>query len=306
MPWKKEDMPDLDGKVAVVTGANSGLGYETARALAEKNCEVVLACRNHDKANKARNKIEKEFRDPDLRIIELDLADLSSVNDFARRYREKYDRLDFMVNNAGVMHLPFRRTDFGFEYQFGVNHLGHFYLNSQLMELIEDTEDSRVVCVSSLLHKKAELEFDSLNDRESYNKKTAYADSKMANLLYAKELDSRFKQEEIDSKAVAVHPGYSDTNLQIRAAKTAGGKLKLAGMKAMNKVVAQSAEKGALPTLHGCTAELEGGEFIGPDGFKEIRGNPTQVEPDPRAENQELRQELWKFSEEELGINFEV
>ena len=303
MNWNTADMESLKGKVAVVTGANSGLGFETAKELARKKCEVVMACRDHDKASEARNKIEKELRDPDLRIIELDLADLNSINDFARRFREKYDRLDLMVNNAGVMHLPFKRTEFGFEYQFGVNHLGHFYLNSRLIDMIEETEDSRVVCVSSLLHKKAELEFDELNSEEDYDRKTAYGDSKMANLMHALELDKRFKEKDIDSKAIAVHPGYSDTNLQTRAA---GNHLKKAGTKLMNKVAAQSAEKGALPTLYACAAELEGGEFIGPDGFKQMRGYPTEVEPDERAEDKELRERLWEFSEDELGISFQI
>ncbi|MFB6100425.1 MAG: oxidoreductase [Candidatus Nanohalobium sp.] len=303
MTWTAEDMSSLEEKVAIVTGANSGIGFEATKELARKDCEVVMACRDREKANEARNEVEKELRDPDLRIIELDLADLNSINDFARRFKEKYDRLDFMVNNAGVMHLPFKRTEFGFEYQFGVNHLGHFYLNSRLIDMIEKTEDSRVVCVSSLLHRDAELDFEEMNNRESYDKKVAYGDSKMANLMYAKELDQRFKEKEVDSKAIAVHPGYSDTNLQARAA---GGRIKTAGMKLMNKVAAQSAEKGALPTLYACTAELKGGEFIGPDGFKQMRGNPTKVQPDERAEDRELRQKLWEFSEDELGISFGV
>lgn len=306
MSWTAENMDSLDGKVAVVTGANSGLGFETTKKLAEKGCEVVMACREHDKASEARNEIEKELRDPDLRIIELDLADLNSINDFARRFEEKYDRLDLMVNNAGVMHIPFSRTEFGFEYQFGVNHLGHFYLNSQLIDIIKETEDSRVISISSLLHRSAKLDFEDMNEEESYDKKTAYADSKMANLMYAKELNRKFEEKDVDSKAIAVHPGYSDTNLQMRAAKTTGGKLKLLGMRAMNKVLAQPAEKGALPTLYACSEDLEGGEFVGPDGFKEMRGNPTVVQPDERAEDEELREKLWKFSEEELGINFSV
>lgn len=306
MNWTTEDMDSLDGKVAVVTGANSGLGFHTTKNLAKKGYEVVMACRDHGKASEARYEIEQELRDPDLRIIELDLADLNSINDFARRFKEKYNRLDLMVNNAGVMHIPFRRTEFGFEYQFGVNHLGHFYLNSQFIDMIKETVDSRVISVSSLLHRSAELNFEGMNDEDSYDKKTAYADSKMANLMYAKELNRKFEEKDIDSKAFAVHPGYSDTNLQMRAAKTTGGKLKLLGMKAMNRAVAQSAEKGALPTLYACTESLEGGEFIGPDGFKEMRGSPTIVQPDKRAEDEGLRQKLWKFSEEDLGINFSV
>ena len=292
--------------VAIITGANSGIGFHATKKLAGKGLEVVMACRNHDKATQARKEIEEELRDPDLRIIELDLADLNSINDFARRFRENYDRLDLMVNNAGVMHLPFRRTEFGFEYQFGVNHLGHFYLNSQLVDLIKETEASRVVTVSSLLHKKGELNFEQLNDEESYDKNLAYGDSKLANLLYAKELDKRFKENEIDSKSIAVHPGYSDTQLQKKSFTESGNKIGLLVGKAMNFALAQSAESGSQPTVYACLQELEGGEFIGPDGFKQMRGKPTEVEPDERANNEELRTRLWDYSEDELGINFEL
>jgi NAD(P)-dependent dehydrogenase (short-subunit alcohol dehydrogenase family) len=265
-----------------------------------------MACRDREKANEARNRLEEELRTPDLRIIELDLADLNSINDFARKFREKYDRLDFMVNNAGVMQIPWKRTDFGFEYQFGVNHLGHFALNAQLIDLIEETEDSRVISVSSLLHRKAEMNFDLLNSEEDYDRSRAYADSKMANLMYARELDKRFKENNIDSKAFSAHPGYSDTNLQINSARKTGGLLKLAGMKLANKVIAQSPEKGCLPILYGLTEDLDGEEFIGPSGFKEIRGSPEIVEPDERANDEELRAKLWEFSEEELGIDFSI
>lgn len=299
-------MENSEDRVAIVTGANSGIGFHATKKLAEKDIEVVMACRDHDKATDARKSIEEDLRDPDIRIIELDLADLSSINDFARRFRENYDRLDLMVNNAGVMHLPFKRTDFGFEYQFGVNHLGHFYLNSQLIDTVKDTEDSRVVTVSSLLHKDSEMDFSQLNDKDSYDKKVAYADSKLANLLYAKELDRRFKENEIDSKSIAVHPGYSDTQLQKKSFVESGSKLGLLVGKAMNFALAQSAESGSQPTVHACLESLNGGEFIGPDGFKEMRGKPTQVQPDERANNKELRKELWEFSEEELGISFNV
>ena len=306
MSWTRENIGSIDGKVAVVTGANSGIGFEAAKTLADKGAEVVMACRVKTKADEARSRIEKDVQDPDIRIIELDLADLNSVNNFSRRFNEKYDRLDILVNNAGVMHIPFKRTDFGFEYQFGVNHLGHFVLTSNLMEVLEETENSRVVCVSSALHKKAELDFHSMNEEESYDKGTAYADSKMANLMFAKSLNKRFEKNDIDSIAVAVHPGYAATNLQIKSAKSTGGKLKVAGFKALNKVVAQSAEDGAMPTLYGATEDLDGGEFIGPSGFMEMRGSPKIVEPDERANNEELREELWEFSEEELGMKFEL
>ena len=305
MSWSRDEIGSLDGKVAIITGANSGIGFEAAKTLADKNAEVILACRSKEKADNARSRIEEVVKDPDLRIIELDLGDLNSIIGFAGRFKEKYDQLDILVNNAGVMMIPFQRTEFGFEYQFGVNHLGHFALTSNLMDLIKKTENSRVVCVSSGLHKSAKLNWVEINKEDSYDKKTAYGDSKMANLMFAKSLDEKFKENNIDSIAVAVHPGYADTNLQIRSAKTTGGRLKLAGMKTANKILAQSAEDGAMPTLYGCTSNLEGGEFIGPSGFMEMRGSPQIVEPDKRAKDKKLREKLWKFSEKQLDMKFE-
>lgn len=306
MNWKKENMRGMKGKTAIVTGANSGLGFETAKALAQRGCKVVLGCRSIEKGRNAQEKIEKELKESEVFLMKLDLADIESIRSFARKYRKKFEKLDLMINNAGVMHIPFRKTDFDFEYQFGVNHLGHFLLNSQLIDMIKETENSRVVSVSSLLHKRAELNFDKLNDRNFYDKNTAYADSKMANLLYAKLLNHKFYEKDIDSKAFAVHPGYASTNLQLRAAGSTGGKIKLLFTKVLNKLIAQSAKNGALPTLYACSEQLEGGEFIGPSGFKQLRGSPTEVEPDPIAEDRNLQKKLWNYSENQLEINYEV
>jgi len=306
MSWSRDEIGSLGGKVVVVTGANSGIGFEAAKTLAGKGAEVVLACRSKEKADDARIRIEEEVDDPDLRIIELDLGDLNSITKFAGRFKEKYRQLDILINNAGVMMIPFQRTSFGFEYQFGVNHLGHFALTSKLIDLIKKTENSRVICVSSALHKGAELNWSQMNKEDSYDKKTAYSDSKLANLLFAKSLDEKFKEKNIDAKAVAVHPGYADTNLQVRSAKTTGGRLKLMAMKTANKVLAQSAEDGAMPTLYACTSNLKGGEFIGPSGLMEMRGTPKKVEPDERANNKKLQQKLWTYSEKQLETKFKI
>jgi len=206
-----------------------------------------------------------------------------------------------------VMHLPFKRTDYGFEYQFGVNFLGHFLLNSKLIDIIEDTEDSRVVSVSSLLHKDGELDFEELNSEDSYDKRQAYADSKLAILVYAMELQRRFEEKEVDSKSIAVHPGYVDTQLHSKAAKHRDGTAKSLAYKSMTKALAQSPKKGALPSLYAaCSEKVVGGDFIGPRGFKKIRGLPEKAKPVEKAYDEELADQLWNFSEETMETEFTV
>lgn len=307
MAWTESDIPDLSGKNAVVTGANSGLGFETARMLSENGATVVMACRSIEKGRKAREKIEDEESSVDLRVMELDLASLDSVHSFAMKYMDSFDTLEVLVNNAGVMMIPWRTTEFGFEYQFGVNHLGHFALNAKLMDLVKQTEDSRVVSLTSLYHREAEMDFEKFNSVEHYDRKRAYSDSKMANLMYAKELNRRFENEGIDSRAAAAHPGYAATNLQKRAGRGYGGFVgaQLAGL--MNRALGQPAEQGALNTVYAATERsIEGGELVGPDGWKKWRGSPEVQEPDPRANNIELREKLWNYSERQLDIRLDV
>jgi NAD(P)-dependent dehydrogenase (short-subunit alcohol dehydrogenase family) len=307
MAWTESDIPDLSGKTAIVTGANSGLGFETARMMAENGATVVMACRDLKKGRKAREKIEDGDESADLRVMELDLASLDSIHSFASRYREGFESLDILVNNAGVMMIPWKTTEFEFEYQFGVNHLGHFALNSKLIDVIKSTEGSRVVSLTSLYHEKAEMDFEKFNSVEHYDRQRAYADSKMADLMFVEELNRRFNRENVDSKAAAAHPGYASTNLQKRAGRGYGGFVgaKLAGL--MNRTIGQPAEKGALNTMYAATnPEIEGGELIGPNGWKRMRGYPEVQEPDDRAQDIELRERLWSYSEKALDIKFEV
>lgn len=307
MSWTAEDIPDLEGKVSIVTGANSGIGFATTKLLAENGSKVVMACRNERKAKRAKEQIEAKDDTAELDVMVVDLANRSQIKVFSSNFEEKYERLDIMINNAGVMHTEFKRTDFGFEYQFGVNFLGHFLLNSELVDLIKETGGSRVVSVSSLLHRDAEMNFDKLNSEEEYDRKRAYADSKMAMILYASELQRRFEREEIDSKSVPVHPGFVDTPLHDKAASNMEGKIYPLAYRGAARTMAQSPEKGALPSLYAATAEgVEGGEFIGPGGFREMRGNPTEVEPDGRAEDEELASKLWEYAEKQVETEFNL
>lgn len=305
MSWSTADIPDMEGKVSVVTGANSGIGFHTAKELAGKNSRVILGCRNPRKAEEAKRKILEEHTDAEVECITLDLANKSQIKVFAAKFRQEYDRIDVLVNNAGVMHLPFKRTDFGFEYQFGVNYLGHFLLNSELIDLIKETEGSRVVSVSSLLHKNGELDFDKLNSEKGYDKRQAYADSKLAILVYAKELQRRFETKGIDSRSIAVHPGYVDTPLHDKAARHREGKVGSLTYRGITRTIAQSPRKGALPTLFAATeSKVEGGEFIGSGGFKELRGPPEEVEGIEKTEDRDLAEELWRFSEKVMETDF--
>lgn len=305
MDWTEDEIPELKGKTAIITGANSGLGFETAKQLAKNGAKVVMACISEEEGDKAREEIINLGVEEAPVVMEIDLASTGSIEEFAEKFRSKFDRLDILVNNAGVMMIPWRQTEFGFEYQFGVNFLGHFKLNSELFEVLEKTQNSRVISVTSLFHKRAEMNFEVLNSKEEYDRVRAYADSKMALMIYTLELDEMFKIAGIDSKAVAAHPGYAATDLHKKAGDSFGGELgeRMAGF--MNRFVAQPPEKGALPILYAATDEtLEGGEMVGPGGFKAIRGSPEVQQPDTRALDKQMREKLWSFSEKVMGIDF--
>ena len=218
--WTAEDMPDLSGRVAAVTGANSGIGFETARGLARKGAHVVLASRDEAKGTAAMRELQSELPQASLELMTLDLADLSSVRSFAEAYLSSHDRLDILVNNAGVMAIPYRETADGFEMQFGTNHLGHFALTGLLLPVILDTPGARVVTVSSGLHRMGKIELGDLHGesglqgKADYSKRGAYANSKLANLLFAFELQRRLDAVGSDVRSVAAHPGYAATNLQ--------------------------------------------------------------------------------------------
>ena len=269
--WTESDMPDLSGKVALVTGANSGLGLETSRALAAKGAHVVLACRGETKALAAMKAIRGKLPDAKLEFLSLDLSDLDSVRAAAGEFATRHERLDLLINNAGLMTLPYGRTRDGFEMIFGTNHLGHFALTLLLLGVLKRTHRARVVTLSSVAHRRGLMALDDLQwERSRYSKPGAYARSKLANLLFALELDRRVKGAGIDLISVAAHPGYSATNIVFggSAAKQTLFRRIWNAMAAMgNALLAQPASMGALPTLYAATAaEVKGGEYFGPLG----------------------------------------
>src|SRR5215213_11890922 len=247
--WDAGDIPDQTGRIAVVTGANSGLGLVAARELARHGALVVMACRNLDKGRAAQAEVAATASGPKPELESLDLASLSSVRSFAERFQRSHEHLDLLINNAGVMAPPRRRTADGFELQFGTNHLGHFALTNLLLPLMEGREDARVVTLSSNAHKLGRIAFDNLNGERRYFRWNAYNQSKLANLLFALELDRRLRAAGSTVKSLAAHPGYAATNLQ-----SAGPPLfdRLV-MVASNALIAQSDEMGALPTLYAAT-----------------------------------------------------
>lgn len=291
--WDASRVPDQTGRIAIVTGANSGLGLVTARELARRGALVVLACRNLEKGRAAQAECAAPGAAPELE--ELDLASLASVRSFAERFRSKHESLDLLINNAGVMAPPRRRTADGFELQFGTNHLGHFLLTNLLVDLMEGREDARVVTLSSNAHKFGRIAFDNLNGDRRYFRWRAYGQSKLANLLFALELDRRLRARGSTVKSLAAHPGYAATNLQSAAAPLFDRLVMQVG----NAVIAQNDEMGALPVLFAATEPgLEGGTYVGPDGLAEQRGHPKVVSPNAAARDEEVARRLWEVSEE--------
>lgn len=306
--WTADKMPNLEGKTAVVTGANSGLGLEATKKLAEKNAEVVMACRKKEKGLEAKKEIEKEVEDVDLEVMQVDLTSLDSVHQFADDFNSEYEKLDLLFNNAGVMAIPRKETEDGFEYQFGVNHLGHFALTGLLIEKLEAADgEARVVTQSSIAHTDGEIDFEDINHEEEYDRWQAYSDSKLANLLFARELDRKLKSEDIEVKSMACHPGVSTTNL-FDAEESQHGFIATKVMGLALKVFGQPPEKGCLPMLYAAVSEdIEGGgEYIGPDGLKSFRGNPEKQMPSKKARDEGLAEKLWRKSEELTGVEYNL
>ncbi len=301
--WTADRIPDQSGRTALVTGANSGLGRVTARELARKGAAVVLACRNLEKGESARREIEAQVPGAQLELEELDLASLDSVRELAERLRGGHDGFDLLINNAGVMASPRRSTADGFELHFGTNHLGHFALTGLLIGEMEGREDARVVTLSSNAHRFGRIAFDNLGGDRHYFRWRAYGQSKLANLLFALELDRRLRAAGSTVKSLAAHPGYAATNLQFAGPPGVDA----AFMKVTNRLVAQDDEMGALPTLYAATEPgLEGGAFCGPDGFLEQRGHPKPVVPNKAARDQDVAPRLWEVSEEMTGVRFDL
>lgn len=305
MAWSAENIPDLKGKVCIVTGANSGLGYHTTLELARRHARVVMACRNEEKAEEARQSILQEAPSAQLDIFPLDLASFESIRIFATAFTERFERLNVLINNAGIGGFPFGKTKDGFEAQFGVNHLGHFLLTGLLLPVIEATENARVVTVSSIMQAVGKHDFSDINyERKTYNKWHAYGRSKLANALFANELDRRFRKNEVPAISVGVHPGYSSTSFQGKGPKMSGSAIGEVAMKVSNALFAQPDHMGALPTLYAATgADILGGDYIGP-AMLWLRGAPEKQKAIPAAYDQVMAKKLWKLSEELTGLSY--
>ncbi len=293
-PWTSADIPDQTGRTAVITGANTGLGYETARALAGRGARVVLAVRNLDKGKAAADLIARRYPGADVAVQELDLTSLDSVRAAADQLRAGHDRIDLLINNAGVMMTPKATTKDGFELQFGTNHLGHFALTGLLLDRLLATPGSRVVTVSSNGHRFGRIDFDDLQSERSYSRTGAYGQAKLANLLFTYELQKRLAGT--DTIAAAAHPGSSATELGRNLPRIVEWGFGL---------TVQSSEMGALPQLRAATdPTVRGGQYYGPGGFLQMRGYPKIVSSNRRSHDVAAQRRLWSVSEELTGVTY--
>ncbi len=301
--WTAADVPDQSGRVAIITGANTGIGYEAAVVLARAGAHVVLAVRNPEKGNTALARIVAASPQADVTLQELDLSSLTSVRRAADALRSKYPRVDLLINNAGVMWTPKQLTEDGFELQFGTNHLGHFALTGLLLDHLLRVRGSRVVTVSSFGHRiRAGIHFDDLQWERRYDRIAAYGQAKLANLLFTYELQRRLAAGGAPTIAVAAHPGGSNTELT-RNIPT----IFKPAVAVLWPLVSQSPAMGALPTLRAATDPgVEGGQYYGPDGLGEQRGHPKVVGSSAQSQDEELAGRLWTVSEELTGVTFPV
>lgn len=294
--WDIDQVPSQPGKIAIVTGGNSGLGYETALGLAKKDVEVILACRNIQKAEEAKSSILNQYARAQIKIMKVDVSRLREVREFADQFQKKYKKLDLLINNAGIMMSPYKVTEDGFENQLATNYIGHFALTGLLLPLLAGTPGSRVVTLSSLSYKWAEIQFDDLQARKDYSRRKAYGQSKRACLMFAYELHRRLAAAGYNTLSVAAHPGLSKTNLD---------QYFPALIRPLGSLFLQAAKKGALPVLYAALAnDIKGGEFIGPDGFQEMRGYPTRVDSDEYSKDEKVADRLWKVSEEMTSSHY--
>ena len=296
MKWKAEQMPDQTGKIAIVTGSNTGIGFQMAQGLAAKGAIVILACRNLEKAESAKNRILLKNPSANLIIQQLNLADLSSVENFSKSISLLYQRIDLLINNAGVMIPPKSMTKDGFELQIGTNHLGHFALTAHLIPLLEQADSPRIVTLSSIANNMGVMDFEDLNGHnKKYNKWGMYGQSKLANILFSLELGRRLKEKGSHIKSLCSHPGYSATDLQ-RYSLT---------WRFLNLFAAISAEKGAAPTLYAATEEdALSHPYWGTVGFFEARGWPGKAVINSKAMNEDDAKRLWKISEELTNVSY--
>jgi NAD(P)-dependent dehydrogenase (short-subunit alcohol dehydrogenase family) len=300
--WKVNNMTDLDGKVIIVTGGNSGLGYESVKAFTGKGARVILTSRNIKKGEAAKSDIMKAYPEGNIDVMELDLMDLDSTRSFVSRFRETYDRLDVLMNNAGIMMTPYSNTKDGFESQMGTNHLGHFALTGLLLELIKNTPGSRVVNVSSSGHRFGTMDFDNLlfDNGKDYSPMKAYGRSKLANLLFTYELQRHFEAHNIDAEALTAHPGGSRTNLD----RYLKGKFWYYLLWPLAYLLTMDQAQGALSQIRASVDKAAvGGQYYGP--HRNMTGYPVVVQSNEASHSREDALRLWEMSEELTGISFE-
>lgn len=300
--WTTEAISDQSGRVALITGANSGTGYETAKALAAKGATVVLACRNAEKAAQAAAQIKTAIPNARVETLALDLSSLPSVRAAAAAFLERFDRLDLLINNAGVMVPPYSKTVDGFESQLGTNHFGPFAFTGLLLGRLLATPGSRIVTMSSTAHRWGRIHFEDLNWERGYRTWAAYGQSKLANLLFTYELQRRLRAAGSGTLALAAHPGWARTELQRHAKQSRWATLLMAGLESF---LSQDAAGGALPLLRAATdPRAQGGEYFGPSGLRELKGAPVQVTSNARSHDINLQRKFWNVSELSTGVTY--
>jgi NAD(P)-dependent dehydrogenase (short-subunit alcohol dehydrogenase family) len=303
--WSYVDIPILEGKVSLITGANSGLGLQATHFLSDKGAEIVMAVRNVEKGEKAATDILRRSPSARLSVIQANLADLQSIQRLSRQFLEQYKRLDGLINNAGIMANPYQLTKDGFEMQFGTNHLGHFALTGLLMPVIRNTPGARVVTMSSSYHEGGTIDFANLDGRNGYDGMKVYKQSKLANLLFAIELQRRFVKNGLDALSIGAYPGYSRTSLHLKGPEMEGSSLRLMLSKLLYVLFAQSAEMGVLPMLYAAVSpDVKGGDYIGPSSFSGMRGYPTLAQASKLARDKQLSRRLWEVSEQLTQIRY--
>jgi NAD(P)-dependent dehydrogenase (short-subunit alcohol dehydrogenase family) len=300
-PFNLKNASSQYGKIAIVTGANIGLGYETTKGLASKQVKVIMACRNQEKARKARLEILKEIPDADLEVAELDLDKMASIRAFSSAFMMKNDSLDLLINNAGIMIPPLSFTEDGFETQMGVNYLGHFLLTSLLLPALNKAEGARIVSLSSIAHKRANISFDNLNAEKGYSKFKAYGQSKLACLMFAYELQRKLAKYGSPVRSIAAHPGVSNTNLGQYLPTWFNFISPL-----FHPFFTHSPDKAALPLLYAALGnDIEGGDYCGPTGFNEMTGSPGKVKSTPKSYDKMIAQRLWEVSGKLVNNKFD-
>jgi protochlorophyllide reductase len=303
--WTPDDIGDQTGRVALVTGANSGIGFATARALADRGAHVVLACRSPEKARHAADLLEHDLDRSSIELLTLDLADLVAVRRAADQFLAAHARLDLLINNAGVMGTPYRQTPDGFELQMATNHLGHFALTGLLLSRLVTTDRARVVTVSSVMHRTGHMDFDDVAGNRVGNTWSHYGRSKLANLLFTSELSRRLGEAGESVVAVAAHPGWTRSNLIGNGAALGSGRVRARASHAFGTLFGQTAAAGAGPTLYAATSpDVRSGQFFGPAHLAQLFGPPKVVHPSRRATNAADAARLWEISEELTGVHY--